>query len=102
MSVIVTQRRREIGIRIALGADRGRVLSGIFSRAALQVGSGVALGIVIAAVVLRFTGGEMHGFNAFLVLPGVSLFMLAVGALASLGPARRGLRIQPSVVLKED
>jgi ABC-type antimicrobial peptide transport system permease subunit len=42
------------------------------------------------------------GLNALLVLPGVSLFMLAVGALAALGPARRGLRIQPSAILKED
>jgi ABC-type lipoprotein release transport system permease subunit len=42
----------------------------------------------------------MKGFNALIVLPGVALFMLAVGALAALGPARRGLAIQPSVVLK--
>jgi predicted permease len=102
MSVIVTQRRREIGIRIALGANRRRVVASIFSRAALQVGSGVALGITIAAIVLQFTIGEMKGFNALIVLPGVSLFMLAVGVLAGLGPARRGLAIQPSVVLKED
>jgi predicted permease len=102
MSVIVTQRRREIGIRIALGADRRRVLAAIFSRAALQVGGGVAFGIMTAGVVLRFTGGEMRGFNALLVLPAVSLFMVAVGVLAALGPARRGLAIQPSVVLKEE
>jgi putative ABC transport system permease protein len=97
MSVTVTQRRREIGIRIALGADRRRVLTGIFSRAALQVGTGVAVGVV-----LYFGGGEMKGFNALLILPGVSLFMVAVGGLAALGPARRGLAIQPSAVLKED
>ena len=102
MSVIVTKRRREIGIRIALGADPRRVLTGIFSRAAVQVGAGIALGITIAAIVLQFTAGEMNGFNAFLVLPAVALFMLAVGAIAALGPARRGLAIQPSAVLKED
>jgi putative ABC transport system permease protein len=102
MSVIVTQRRREIGIRIALGADRRRVLTGIFSRAALQVGVGIAVGMVIAGVVLWGIGGEMKGFNALIILPAVSLFMLAVGALAALGPARRGLAIQPSVVLKAD
>jgi predicted permease len=102
MSVIVTRRRREIGIRIALGADRRRVLTGIFSRAALQVGAGVTLGITVAAIMVPVTAGEMKGFNAFLVLPVVAVFMLAVGALAALGPARRGLAIQPSVVLKED
>ena len=102
MSVIVTKRRREIGIRIALGADQRKVLTGIFSRAAVQVGVGIALGITIAAIMLQFTAGEMSGFNAFLVLPAVALFMLAVGAFATLGPARRGLAIQPSAVLKED
>lgn len=102
MSVIVTRRRREIGIRMALGADRRRVLTGIFSRAALQIGAGIALGITIAASVVRLGGGEMRGFNAFLVLPAVALFMLAVGVVASFGPARRGLAIQPSAVLKED
>ena len=102
MSVIVTRRRREIGIRIALGADQRRVLTGIFSRAALQIGAGIALGITVAAIMLPFTAGEMKGFNAFLVLPAVALFMLAVGAIAAVGPARRGLAIQPSAVLKED
>jgi predicted permease len=102
MSVIVTRRRREIGIRIALGADRRRVLTGIFSRAALQVGAGIALGIVVAAIMVPVAAGEMTGFNAYLVLPAVAVFMLAVGALAALGPARRGLAIQPSVVLKEE
>jgi hypothetical protein len=102
MSVIVTRRRREIGIRIALGADPRRVLTGIFSRAALQIGAGIALGITVAAIMVPLTAGEMNGFNAFLVLPVVALFMIAVGAIAALGPARRGLKIQPSVVLKED
>ena len=101
MLVTVTQRRREIGIRIALGADRRQVLSGIFRRAALQVGSGIAIGLTIAMVANR-GDGKMDGFNAFLILPGVSLFMLVVGALAALGPARRGLSIQPSAVLKGD
>ena len=102
MSVIVTKRRREIGIRIALGADQRRVLTGIFSRVALQIGTGIALGLTIAALVLRVGGGEMKGFNAMLVLPAVALFMLGVGAIAALGPARRGLAIQPSAVLKDD
>jgi putative ABC transport system permease protein len=102
MSVIVTQRRREIGIRIALGADRRRVLTGIFSRAALQIGAGIAVGLAITGVALWVSGSDVVGFNAWVILPAVSLFMLAAGALAALGPARRGLAIQPSVVLKED
>jgi len=99
MTVIVTQRRREIGIRVALGADKRRILTGIFSRAALQVGGGIAIGIAIGGSVQWFVGGP---FNTWLILPAVSLFMLGVGALAALGPARRGLAIQPITVLKED
>ena len=101
MLVTVTQRRREIGIRIALGADRRQVLSGIFWRAALQVGGGIAIGLAIAMVANR-GDMKMDNFNAEIVLPAVSILMLLVGVLAALGPARRGLAIQPSVVLKED
>jgi predicted permease len=101
MLVTVTQRRREIGIRIALGADRRRVLSGIFWRAALQVGGGIAIGLTIA-VAANWGDMKMDNFNGFVILPVVSAIMLAVGVLAAMGPARRGLAIQPSVVLKED
>jgi hypothetical protein len=102
MSVIVTQRRREIGIRIALGADRRHVLSSIFSRAALQVGAGIAIGTAVAAIANLGMRGEMQGFNPWIILPGVALLMLAVGALSAIGPARRGLGIQPITVLKQD
>jgi putative ABC transport system permease protein len=102
MLVTVTQRRREIGIRIALGADRRQVLSGIFWRAAIQVGSGIAIGLTIALVLHGQDDAKMDGFNAALVFPGISIFMLVVGVLAALGPARQGLSIQPSAVLKGD
>ena len=101
MLVTVTQRRREIGIRMALGADRRQVLSGIFWRAAMQVGGGIAIGLTIA-MVANHGDMKMDNFNGLVVLPAVSIFMLIVGVLAALGPARRGLAIQPSVVLKED
>ena len=101
MLVTVTQRRREIGIRIALGADRRQVLSGIFWRAALQVGGGIVIGLTIA-MAAHWGDAQKGLFNAALIMPGVSVFMLAVGVLAALGPARRGLAIQPSAVLKED
>ncbi|HET9453208.1 MAG TPA: ABC transporter permease [Gemmatimonadaceae bacterium] len=101
MLVTVTQRRREIGIRMALGADRRQVLSGIFWRAALQVSGGIAIGITIA-MAAHWGDIKTEEFEALVILPAVSLFMLGVGVLASMGPARRGLAIQPSVVLKEE
>ena len=74
----------------------------IFSRAVVKIGTGIALGIIVAAITMRFAGGEMRGFNALPVLPVVALFMLAVGVIAVLGPARRGRAIQPNAVLKDD
>ena len=102
MLVTVTQRRREIGIRIALGADRRRLLTGIFRRAALQVGSGMLIGLTIATAAHWGDMREGDFFNGLVIMPVVSGFMLVVGVLAALGPARRGLAIQPSAVLKED
>jgi predicted permease len=102
MSVVVTQRRREIAIRIALGAERHRVLSSIFSRAAAQVGGGVAIGVILAASFNKLTDGELLGGIGIVIIPAIAVFMIVVGVLSALGPARRGLSIQPSAVLKED
>ena len=77
------------------------MLSGIFWRAALQVGSGIAIGLVISMIANQ-GDMKMDNFNAHIVFPAVSILMLLVGVLAALGPARRGLAIQPIVVLKED
>jgi putative ABC transport system permease protein len=95
MSVVVTQRRREIGIRMALGADRRNVLTGVFKRAAGQVGVGVAIGIAVAGPVRAYGGG------ALTVLSTVALLAMAIGVIAALGPARRALSIQPTEVLKD-
>jgi predicted permease len=99
MSFTVERRRREIGIRIALGADRGRVVRGIFARAFGQLAIGIGAGVVLAPVLLT-VGGGMTGDKA-VVLVAVSGFILLVGLIASIGPTRRSLRIQPSEALKE-
>ncbi|MGH7638509.1 MAG: ABC transporter permease [Gemmatimonadaceae bacterium] len=102
MSVMVTQRRREIAIRMALGAERYRVLSSVFRRAVVQVGGGVVIGAIFAASFNSLTNGEMLGGSGVIIIPSIALFMTAVGVLSALGPARRSLAIQPSTVLKED
>ena len=62
MSFTVARRWREIGIRVALGADPRRVLMGIFGRASAQIGAGVAVGLALAAVVEFATpGGNLGG-----------------------------------------
>jgi putative ABC transport system permease protein len=101
MSMTVTRRRKEIGIRVALGADRSRILRAIFSRAAAQLASGVAAGAVLASWIDRALNGDFMGGHWAVLLPVVSAFMIGVGLLAALGPARRGLRIEPTEALRE-
>jgi predicted permease len=100
MSFAVSQRRKEIGIRIALGADRKRIIASVFSRALAQLAVGAGLGAAAAAL-LDSRNNLMEG-NALVVLPLMALFMMAVGFVAALGPARRGLRIEPTEALREE
>jgi putative ABC transport system permease protein len=102
MSFTVVRRRREIGIRVALGADPGRLLGSIFARAVRQLGAGVALGLVVAAVLELASGGALLDGRAAVLLPLVAAIMMVVGLLATSGPARRGLRIQPTEALREE
>lgn len=101
MSFTVARRRKEIGIRAALGADPRRLLTGIFSRAAWQLGLGAALGMV-GALAIEHVDGEIFEDGAAVVLPLVALLMMAVGLLAAWGPARRGLAVQPTQALREE
>jgi predicted permease len=104
MSFTVARRRREIGIRSALGADARHLLTGIFARASAQLGAGVLVGLVLAAVVggpLAVGSGPLEG-NGLVMLPLVAALMMVVGLLAALGPARRGLSIQPTEALREE
>ena len=102
MSFTVARRRREIGIRAALGADARRVLMGIFGRASAQLGAGIALGLAVASAIEWIGPGGTMGDNALLLLPSVAALMSIVGLLAALGPARRGLAVQPTEALREE
>lgn len=100
MSFTVARRRREIGIRAALGAGPRRLLAGIFSRALGQLAIGIAFGTAFAPLLLAATGPLNR--DKLAVLAAVSLLMLAIGLLAAVGPARRGLRIQPTEALRAE
>lgn len=102
ISFAVATRRREIGIRAALGADPRRILTAVFRRAARQLGTGVLAGLVLAEVGLRAAGGSWLRGEGALQLPTVAAIIVAVGLLAALGPARRGLAVQPTEALREE
>jgi len=101
-SFTVTRRRREIGIRSALGAHPRQVLLGIFAGVARQVGLGLALGIAAAAAIDTSSGGELMGGRGRLLLPIFAALMVIVALGGAVGPARRGLRIAPTEALRSD
>ena len=102
MSFTVARRWREIGIRVALGADARRVITGIFGRATAQIGAGVAAGLTLAGLLEWTIPGGNVGSNAVILLPAVAALMFAVGLLAAAGPARRGLAVEPTEALRNE
>ncbi len=101
MSFTVERRRKEIGIRAALGADPVRILRSVFSRAAGQLATGAMLGLGLAVAVEHASGGELIGGRAMWVLPTVAAIMATVGLAATWVPARRGLNISPTEALRQ-
>ena len=102
MSFTVSRRRKEIGIRAAMGADAGQLLRGVFSRSAAQLGAGVAIGSALALFLDVMSGGEVLGSTGRLFVPAMAIVMIGVGLLASIGPARRGLKVQPTEALRAE
>ena len=102
MSFTVARRRREIGIRTALGAEPAQILAGVFSRAFKQLAAGAVIGMLAAVGLEQVLEGEMFQGQGAVILPIVAVFMTVVGLLAALGPARRGLGIQPTEALRQE
>ena len=74
----------------------------IFSRALGQLAIGAAVGMVGAVGLEQLLEGEMFQGRGAVILPIVAAFMTTVGVLAAVGPARRGLRIQPTEALRAE
>jgi putative ABC transport system permease protein len=102
MSLTVSQRRREIGIRTALGASSMDVLRSVFSRVAVQVGLGVVFGTLGAMTIAPLSDDVVLARRLAMVTPAIALIMVLVGAIAAYGPARRSLRIQPTEAVKTE
>ncbi len=102
MSYAVGSRTREIGIRIALGAQRSDMLWMVLREARSQVVIGVAAGLAIALAAARLIASVLFGIAAAdpLTLGAAILVMMATATAASLLPARRATRVDPMVALR--
>jgi putative ABC transport system permease protein len=104
LAYAVTQRTHEIGIRMALGAQRRQVLAIVLRRALWLTGAGLALGLAGAAGVTRFLESMLFGVTPLdrTTFVGVSLLFGLVAALASYIPARRATKVDPMTALRTE
>jgi putative ABC transport system permease protein len=104
MSYTVTQRTRELGVRVALGAGAREVMGLVLGQGARLAVTGVAIGLVVSLAITRVMQGMLYGISAtdpvtFVVIP---LLLVAVALLASYLPARRAMRVDPIEALRSE
>jgi predicted permease len=104
MAYFVSQRVREIGVRMALGAQRGDVLKLVVSQGMLLASVGVAIGLVAALSLTRLISGLLFGVSATdpVTLVMFAALLAAVAFLANYIPANRAARIDPMVALRHE
>ncbi len=99
---MVTSRTREIGIRIALGAQRHSVVGMVLRQGMVLTLTGVAVGLVLAAAASRLLGSLLFGVNATdpITFVGAALLFVAIGLAACFTPARRATEIDAMEALR--
>jgi len=102
MSYAVVHRTNEIGIRVALGAQRGQVLRLIMGQGFVLATAGVAVGIVLALILTRFLAGLLFGVQPFdpVTFACVAFLLTLIALVACYIPARRAMRVDPIVALR--
>jgi putative ABC transport system permease protein len=104
MAFMVRQRTREIGVRMALGADRGAVLRTVLGRGGRLIAAGVLLGLAGSWGTTRLLRGLLSGVSATdpIVLASVTALLAGVALAANYLPAREATRVDPTIALRAE
>ena len=104
MSYAVSQRTRELGVRMALGAGQSDVLRLVVGQAVLLAGIGIALGLAISLAATQLVANLLFDVSARdpLTFIGIPLLLAAAATIASLKPAWRATRVDPTVALRAE
>jgi ABC-type antimicrobial peptide transport system permease subunit len=104
MSYNVEQRTNEIGLRMALGADRGHVVRMVLRGAIWQIGIGLGLGIPLAVLAGKLMKDQLFGVRPWdpLMLSAAVVLLSAAALVASVLPARRAAGVEPMVALRNE
>jgi putative ABC transport system permease protein len=104
VSYVVSQRTREIGVRLALGATGGSVSAMVVRQGVSLAAIGVALGLLVSFAGSRVVDSLLYGVSSRdpLTYAAVALSLTAVAALASWIPARRAAAVDPAIALRQD
>jgi predicted permease len=104
MTFLAAQRRREFGIRLALGSPPRQLFQGAMSRAMRLVAVGLAIGVALAAFTVRALGSRVFGLTAAGVdaYATAALIVMGVSIVAAWVPARRAMRTDPLIALRAD
>jgi ABC-type antimicrobial peptide transport system permease subunit len=103
LAYLVGQRSQEIGVRIALGAQRANILKMVLGQGGYLAGVGIVVGLIFAAIIAPLISTVFYGIHAIdpIVFLAVPLILLLVSFAASYFPARRAARISPIAALRE-
>jgi ABC-type antimicrobial peptide transport system permease subunit len=100
----VSPRRREVGLRVALGAQQSSIVAQFLGKALRVVGIACAVGLALSLAFSRVLSGMLFGVSPFdaVTLAGVIALVTSVAIVAALVPALRAARVAPMTVLREE